>query len=293
MTGDYQIFTDSSSDLPEEYLKAENIISMPLSFSIEDKQYFSGEMDSTLFYRKMREGAMPTTSSVNVSEAYSAMDRVLQMGRDILYIGFSANMSSTLQNVRIAKEELAPLYPDRKIVIVDSMSVSLGQGLLVYLTNKMKQAGASLEKAAEWAAGHASCLRHYITTGNLTHLHRGGRISKATELVGTLLGVQPILSMENGKPGVVGGKRGSKSALQNLAQRMSERVKEVKDGLCFITHTDCEKNALYLSEIMQERFDIKEFLIHQAGPVLGTHTGPGAVALFMMEDTAPGPVIVY
>ncbi len=288
MTEQYQIFTDSSSDLPEEYLRGENIVSMPLSFSIDHEQYFSGEMDPATFYRKMREGAMPATSSVNVSEAYQAMENVLQTGKDILYIGFSAGMSSTLQNVRIAREELAPRYPDCKIMIVDSMSVSLGQGLLVYLTNKMKKAGASLEKATEWATGHASNLRHYITTGNMTHLHRGGRISKATELVGSLLGVQPILSMENGIPKVVGSKRGSKSALQNLAQRMSNTVKNVADGLCFITHTDCEKDAVYLSEIMQEYFDIKRFLIHQAGPVLGAHTGPGSVALFMMDGAGTG-----
>lgn len=288
MMEQYQIFTDSSSDLPEEYLRAENIVSMPLSFSIDHEQYFSGEMDAATFYRKMREGAMPATSSVNVSEAYRAMENVLQAGKDILYIGFSAGMSSTLQNVQIASEELAPRYPDRKIVIVDSMSVSLGQGMLVYLTNKMKKAGASLEKAAEWATEHASNLRHYITTGNMTHLHRGGRISKATELVGTLLGVQPILSMENGKPKVVGSKRGSRSALQNLAQRMSNTVKTVADGLCFITHADCEKDAVYLSEIMQEYFDIKRFLIHQAGPVLGAHTGPGSVALFMMDGVGVG-----
>lgn len=285
MTEHYQIFTDSSSDLPEEYLAKEDIISMPLSFSIEDKQYYSGEMDSTTFYRKMREGSMPTTSSVNVSEAYKAMESALKKGRDILYIGFSSGMSSTFQNVRIAKEEIAPQYPDRKIVLVDSMAVSLGQGMLVYLTNKIKQTGASLEKAAEWAASHTHCLHHYITTGNLTHLHRGGRISRATKMLGSMLGVQPILYMENGKPKVVGSKRGSKSSLQSLAQHMGDKVKSVAEGLCFITHTDCEKDALYLSEVMKELFPIKEFLIHQAGPVLGTHTGPGAVALFMMDGS--------
>lgn len=280
----YQIFTDSSSDLPEEYLAAHGIVSMPLSFSIENTQYFSGEMDAPTFYGKMRGGAMPTTSSVNVNDAYNAMDAVLKEGRDILYIGFSAGMSSTLQNVRIARDEIIPRYPERTVVIVDSMSVSLGQGLLVYLTNKVKEAGASLEKAAKWAVDHAGCLRHYITTGNLTHLHRGGRISKATQLAGSLLGVQPILSMENGKPKVVGGKRGSKSALHNLAQRMSDTVKSVADGLCFITHTDCEADAISLKSVIQERFQIQQFLINQAGPVLGTHTGPGAIALFMMDS---------
>lgn len=286
MGANYQIVTDSSSDLPVEYLQQEDILSIPLSFSIDGAEYYSGEMALEEFYQKIRSGSFPKTSRVNVGEAVAFLEPLLQKGKDILYIGFSSGMSGTISSVRSAAAELLEQYPARKISIVDSLSVSLGQGLLVFFTNQIKRAGASLEQASRWAKDHTQHLVHFITASDMVHLHRGGRISKATSIVGSLLGIRPIITLEQGKPKVIGSKRGAKASLDCLVEYAGKAVKKIAKNTCYITHADCEKDALYVREQLKLKLGVQNFLIGCTGPVLATHTGPNAVALFLMEEDA-------
>lgn len=283
--GEYQIVTDSSSDLPLNVLEQEDIISMPLSFTIDGKQYHSGEMPASEFYQKMRQGAMPITSQVNVEEATNAFRAILDKGKDILYIAFSSAMSGTYNSACLAAEELRKEYSDREIVIVDSKSVCLGQGLLTFLTSKQKQAGASLKQATEWAQGKVKHIIHMVTASELTHLYRGGRISKTANMIGSLLNIQPIISLNDaGVPEVIEKKRGHKNALNAMITLLQESIGSMKNQICCIAHTDCEPDALYLKEKIEDVFDIHEFIIAEAGPVLGAHTGPGASAVFLLGD---------
>ncbi len=285
MENPYQIVTDSSSDLPLEFLVKEDILSMPLSFVMDGKKYYSGEMDVKEFYQRMRVGAMPVTSQVNVDEAKTAFESVLQKGKDILYIAFSSKMSGTCNSAKIAAEELGPLYPQQKIVIVDSLSISLGEGLLVYLANQLKQKGANLEHAAQWVRDHVLKLAHFVTANDLTHLHRGGRISKTSTILGSMLGIQPIIHISNqGEAKMIGTKRGRKNALDSLVDHMAKVMGDVVNSSCFIAHADCEQDALYVKDKVQQVFGIKQFVINFAGPVMGAHTGPGAVGLFLLAD---------
>jgi len=285
MADNYQLITDSSSDLPAEYLAKEEIIAMPLSFTIDGKQYYSGEMDEKQFYARMRNGAMPVTSQVNVAQAISAFEDVLKKGRDILYIAFSSALSGTYNSARIATEELQPSYPDRKIVVVDSLSITLGQGLLVYLANQAKKAGDSLERASEWVRSHVQNVAHFITAADLNHLHRGGRISKASTIIGSCLGIQPIININDaGEAKVVAKKRGHKNALNGLVEQMGKVIGDTVNNICFISHADCEEDAFYVRDQVRKAFGICDFLITQAGPVLGAHTGPDAVALCMLAE---------
>lgn len=282
---EYQIMTDSSSDLPLDILEQEDIISMPLSFSIDGKQYHSGEMPVSEFYQKMRQGALPITSQVNVEEATNAFRTVLDKGKDILYIAFSSAMSGTYNSACLAAEELRTEYSEREILIVDSKSVCLGQGLLTFLTSKQKQAGASLKQAAEWAQKQVKHIMHVVTASELTHLYRGGRISKTANMIGSLLNIQPIITLNDaGVPEVIEKKRGRKNALNAMITLLQESVGHMENQICCIAHTDCEPDALYLKEKIEGTFGIQQFILTEAGPVLGAHTGPGASAVFLLAE---------
>jgi len=285
MENSYQLITDSSSDLPAQYLETESILSMPLSFSMDGEQYYSGEMDNKEFYKRMREGAQPITSQINIREAMAYFESVLKTGRDVLYIAFSSGLSGTVNSARAAAAELLPKYPGRRIEIVDSLAVTLGQGLLVHLSNEMKKANESMDKVAQWARERVSHLAHVVLADDLVHLHRGGRIGMATTLIGNLLGIKPIIRVDDeGKAGMIGKRRGRVNGLNALVERMSEIVGNTVNQICCISHGDCEEDALFVKEKIQREFGIKEFFVNIAGPVLGAHTGPNAVALCFLAE---------
>ena len=283
---EYMIMTDSSCDLPKDYIRERNLDVLNLFYNLDgevyggDKQLEIGE-----FYSKMRNGSMPTTMAVNPEDVAAAMKKRLDEGKDILFIGFSSGLSGSCQNEMLAASEMREAYPDRKIVVVDSLCASMGQGLFVHRALKLKEEGASLEENVKWLEEHKLNLCHQFTVDDLNHLHRGGRVSKATAVLGTLINVKPVLHVDDeGKLIPLRNVRGRKKSLQALVENMAQTIKGFEDDNeeIFISHGDCIEDAKYVAKLVEEQFGPKTFYFSHVGAVIGAHSGPGTVALFYL-----------
>ena len=285
---EYVITTDNNSDLPEEYLKDHGVGCMYLSYSMDGKNYTHGNfLPEHEFYEAMRNGSMPTTAQVNPENAKALLEPYLKEGKDILHIAFSSGLSGTYNSSRIAAEELMEEYPDRKIIVVDSLSASLGQGLLVWLAQQKKELGQTLEEVADWVEKNKLKMVHLFTVDDLNHLYRGGRVSRTTAIVGSMLNIKPVLHVDNeGKLTAIGKVRGRKKALQELVKLMDEKIGIFEAGCdtIFISHGDCEQDAQYVAAKVKEKYNIKNIIINQVGATIGAHSGPGTMALFFMGD---------
>ncbi len=284
----FKIITDSTSDLPKDYYKEHDLGLVSLSCLLDGVTYNkSRELDVYEFYEKLRNGSMPTTSQVNPEEAKEAILEYLQESKELLYIAFSSGLSGTYQSVKIATDEILEENPDVKIVVIDSLCASLGEGLLVHKAVEMRDAGYSLDETAEYIQSHLLNLVHAFTVDDLNHLYRGGRISKATALVGTAIGIKPMLHVsDEGKLVTVGKIRGRKKSLIGLVDLMEEKIGSFKDknDIIFISHGDCEKDAQVVADEIKRRFGYESFMMNHVGPVIGAHSGPGTVALFFWGD---------
>ena len=285
---EYVITTDNNADLPVEYYKEHNVGCMYFSYTMDDVLYKQGSyMPEGEFYGKMRAGSMPTTAQVNPEEARLLFEPYLKEGKDILHIAFSSGLSGTYNSCRIAVEELREKYPDRIITIIDSLAASLGQGLLVYLAQKMKEDGADMQTVAEWAENHRKNIVHLFTVDDLNHLYRGGRVSKTTAVLGGMLNIKPILHVDDeGKLIPIGKVRGRKKSILELASLMDEKLGSHKDtyDTIFISHGDCLEDAKILAEKIKARYQINTEIINYVGSVIGAHSGPGTLALFFVGD---------
>ena len=285
---EYVITTDNNSDLPEEYLKDHGVGCMYLSYSMDGKNYTHGNfLPEHEFYEAMRNGSMPTTAQVNPENAKALLEPYLKEGKDILHIAFSSGLSGTYNSSRIAAEELMEEYPDRKIIVVDSLSASLGQGLLVWLAQQKKELGQTLEEVADWAEKNKLKMVHLFTVDDLNHLYRGGRVSRTTAIVGSMLNIKPVLHVDNeGKLTAIGKVRGRKKALQELVKLMDEKIGSfgADCDTIFISHGDCEQDAQYVAAKVKEKYNIKNIIINQVGATIGAHSGPGTMALFFVGD---------
>ena len=203
---EYVITVNSTVDLPKEWLEERHVPVFPLKYTIEDKTYedMSG-LSSKEFFQKLREGKMATTTQINPEQAKESFEPLLKEGKDILHLGFSSGLSGTYNSMRIAAEELKEEYPDRKLIVIDTLCACLGEGLLLYYALKRKSEGMSIDELAEWVEENKLHICHDVTVDDLNHLHRGGRISKATAVVGTMVKIKPIIHMDNqGKLQVIG-----------------------------------------------------------------------------------------
>ena len=285
---EYVITTDNNSDLPEEYLKDHGVGCMYLSYSMDGKNYTHGNfLPEHEFYEAMRNGSMPTTAQVNPENAKALLEPYLKEGKDILHIAFSSGLSGTYNSSRIAAEELMEEYPDRKIIVVDSLSASLGQGLLVWLAQQKKELGQTLEDVADWVEKNKLKMVHLFTVDDLNHLYRGGRVSRTTAIVGSMLNIKPVLHVDNeGKLTAIGKVRGRKKALQELIKLMDEKIGSfgADCDTIFISHGDCEQDAQYVAAKVKEKYNIKNIIINQVGATIGAHSGPGTMALFFVGD---------
>ena len=283
----YIIYTDSGCDITSELLSQWGIKHRELRFLFDgdEKTYADGEMHPQEFYQKMRDGACAKTSAVNVEEFKDSFEQELKNGNDLLYIGFSSGLSTTYNSARIAAEELQEQYPERKIITVDSLAASAGHGLLVYLTLKEKEKGATIEEAAAFAEDMKWRLCIWFTVDDLEYLKRGGRVSPTVAFVGSLLGIKPILFMDNEGHLISRSKvRGRKAAIQALADKYTELATDKKNGTIFISHGDCEEDAKLLASIIEEQHGAKAKIITFVGPVIGSHSGPGTLALFFVGE---------
>lgn len=282
----YQIITDSGCDLPQAKLAELNVRSSPLfvRFRGEDRPDSVDEGIKEI-YDGLRAGEMATTSAINPTGWTEIMEPELQEGKDILVLAFSSGLSTTYQSAVIAAEELAEKYPDRKIRVVDTLCASLGQGLLVYYAAQMRDAGMGLDALAAWVEEKKFNLCHWFTVDDLMFLKRGGRVSAATALVGTMLQIKPVLHVDNeGHLINISKTRGRKASIQALADKAVQTALPGENDVMFICHGDCLEDAEYLAGLMKERCGAKEVFIGYTGAVIGSHSGPGTLALFFLGE---------
>lgn len=286
----YVIMTDTTTDLPEDYIREHGLSILSLNYILDGQTYDREHpLDVKEFYAKMRAGSMPTTSQVNPEQAKTAMCACLETGQDVLYIAFSSGLSGTYNSGRIAADEIAEegLFPERKIVVIDSLSASLGEGLLVHKAVKLKEAGKSLDEVTDWVEKNKLHICHNFTVDDLFHLHRGGRVSKATAILGTMMNVKPVLHVDDeGHLIAVGKVRGRKKSISALVDRMAEQMNgfAAENDVVFISHGDCMEDVEYLERLIREKFGITEFLVNEVGPTIGAHSGPGTLAVFFVGE---------
>lgn len=284
---DYIIMTDSSCDLPARLADEMALTVLPLSVYIEDTKYVNyldeREIAFSELYAKLRTKCPAKTSAINMNDFLTPMEEILKSGRDILYIGFSSGLSGTYNAGAAAAQEMAEKYPERKVYAVDSLCASMGQGLLVYHAWKHKQAGESIEQVRDWVIDNRLHLCHYFTIDDLMFLKRGGRVSGATAVVGSMLSIKPIMHVDNeGHLIKIGTARGRKASIRALADGAGKLGIDLENQVIFISHGDCLDEAEYLADIMRERFHVKDVVISYVGPVIGAHSGPGTIALFFL-----------
>lgn len=283
----FEIVTDSSANLPEEQIRQLGIHLVSLSFIVNGQEYKSysknEQTDLSKFYTMMREGSVIQTSLVNTGHFIQLFEPILSQGRDILYIGMSSALSGTYQSGLAAAKALQEDYPERRIIAIDSLSASLGQGLLVYYAAQMRAEGRSLAETASWIDDNRLRMRHHFTVDDLMFLRRGGRIPAASAIIGTLLSIKPMLVMnDSGELTVVGRVRGRRPSLKALADQLSFHAIDIDQQIIAITHGDSLEDAVYLEELIRARHQPRDVLVHVVDPVLGAHAGPGTMALFFL-----------
>lgn len=283
---EFIITTDSTVDLPKEFLEEKQVPVVSLSYIIDGATYKDGEgLTSKEFFDKIREGAMPTTSQVNPEQARDLFEPILKEGKDILHIAFTSGLSGTYNSCRIAAEELSEEYTDRKIVVVDSLCAASGGGLLLFKALELREQGKTLDEIATWVEDNKLHVCHDVTVDDLFHLHRGGRVSKTSAVLGTIIKIKPIIHVnDEGRLVVIGKERGRKKALQTLVERMEEKSQGFENNIVMITHGDALEDAEYVKGLVQEKFGITNVMINPIGTVIGSHTGPGVIALFYMGN---------
>lgn len=281
---EFVITTDSTVDLPKEWLDRRNVPVLPLSYMIDGESYPDMEgISKKEFFDRIRKGAMPTTSQVTPGQARELFEKIIKEGKDIIHIGFSSGLSGSVGSEKIAAQELSGEYPDARITVIDSLCACLGEGLLLYYVLKMQQEGKSYDDIVAWAEENKLHVCHNVTVDDLNHLHRGGRISKATAVLGTMVKIKPIIHVnEEGKLVVVGKERGRKKSLNKIVDMMEEQMRGWDNEIVMVTHGDCEEDAQYVANLIKERYHIESVLINVIGTVIGSHTGPGVVATFCM-----------
>lgn len=285
----YIITTDTTSDLPESYIQEHGLGIMSLSYTIDGGTYDrSHELPVKEFYAKMRAGSMPTTAQVNpegAREVFAGMMK--EHDADILHIAFSSGLSGSCNSAMIAAEELREEYKDHRVIVIDSLAASLGEGLLVHKALMNQKKGMTLDENARWLEDNKLHLVHNFTVDDLFHLHRGGRVSKTAAVIGTMINLKPILHVDNeGHLIPVSKVRGRKKSLIALVDSMEKQMGSYREqnDIFFISHGDCEEEARFVADLVKQRFGIESFLINHVGPTIGAHSGPGTMALFYMGE---------
>jgi DegV family protein with EDD domain len=285
---DFVITTDTTCDLPKDYILEHNLKLLPLYYSFNGEVYGDKlELSPGEFFDKMRGGEMPTTMAVNPDTAKKIFTDILKEGYDIIHISFSSALSGSCSVAVTVAAELREEYPDSKITVVDSLSASMGEGLLVHKAVLMKEEGKSYKEIVEWLENNKLKLCHMFTVDDLHHLHRGGRVSRTAAIIGTLINVKPVLHVSNeGRLVPLNNVRGRKKALIALVNNMEKRIDGYlyKNDIIFISHGDCLEDAQTVASMITERFGISNIVINYVCPTIGAHSGPGTVAVFFMGN---------
>ena len=283
----YAILTDSTCDLTPAQAEEHDITILPMGFTVGDRHYLhypdEREISIREFYALLRTGVVPGTSAVSPGDWQEAAEKELAAGRDVLIIAFSSGLSAAWQNAVIAAETLESKYPGRSIKVIDSLCASLGQGLFVLKADELRRRGVSLEEAVPQLEINKFHVCHWFTVADLGHLRRGGRISKTTAVVGTALGIKPILHVDNeGHLVGVGKARGRKKAIEELLHHMEKTVIDPVHQTAYISHADCREDAEFLADEIKKSMGVQGAVINYIGPIAGGHAGPGTLALFFL-----------
>lgn len=286
----FKIITDNGADLPKSWLKENDVDCIYLSTILNDK-IIAGkdvELSAEDFYKMLSEGAKPSTSQINPDQAYLYFQENIDKADEFLYIGLSSGLSGTVGSVKLGASEILEKYPSKKIEIVDSLTGSLGEGLLVWYAVKMRNEGKSMEETAKWLNDN---IQHFLigfTVDNLFDLWRGGRVSKASAIIGTLISIKPFLLVDKEGKLVVSRKlRGRKKALNALVDYMDEHKASEFDGnkdVIMICHGNVPEDAALVQKLVTEKYGYKNFITSNVGPMIGTHTGASLVVLTFMGD---------
>lgn len=282
----YQIITDSCCDFTKEMYEKLGLAVVPLMVNFRGQTYPDRNDESLKdMYAGLRAGEVATTSAANPGQWQELMEPYLQKGEDLLVLAFSSGLSTTYQSASMAADELRTMYPDRTISVVDSLCASLGEGLLAYYACKKRDEGMPLRELTQWLLDNRLHLCHWFTVDDLMYLKRGGRVSAATAIVGTMLNIKPVLHVDNeGHLINVGKARGRKAAIQAMAKKVAELGAGFDNSTMFISHGDCQEDAEYLAGLLKEQYGAKEVYINYVGAVIGSHSGPGTLALFFMGE---------
>ena len=283
----FTILTDSTSDLPAQTVQELDVAVLPMRFTMEGTERLDWpdhrEMDPHEFYDRLRRGQRATTAALNANDYIEALTPMLEAGQDVLILAFSSGLSTTYQSSVIAVEELREKYPDRAIYTVDTLAASLGQGLLVWHAARLRAEGRTILEVRDWVEENKLHLCHWFTVDDLNHLKRGGRVSAATALVGTMLSIKPVLHVDDeGHLINMSKARGRNASLKALVDKMAETAIDPGSQTIFISHGDCEDEAKKVADMVKERFGVQNVYINYVGPVIGAHSGPGTMALFFL-----------
>lgn len=286
MNHTFVILTDSTSNLPRPYIEKYGIVVLPLTYLVDDREYPGyGEESEEQFkqlYEQLREGKVVTTSMVNKSISYETAKKLLEDGKDLLYIGLSSKLSGTYYAVESALSTLKGEFPERSIYAVDSLNVALGEGLLIYEAVKMKKQDRPLGEVYEWCCRRRWKVNTVFTVDDLQHLRRSGRASSAIALVGTVLKIKLVLRMNNGGMLKQEAKvRGRKKALDEIVKRVLDGIEE--EQMVFVSHGDCVEDARYVAECLYRSGKVTKVILNTLDPVIGIHTGPGSIGIFYVE----------
>ncbi len=276
----YIISTDSTDDLPISFIKEHGIIIHPLNYIIKNKEYGFAlmQLSSHEFYDEMRAGEMPTTCASNPEYITQLMTKKVEEGYDILHISFSSALSSSYNNAVICANDIMEEHPEAKIIVIDSMCASSGQGLLVERAVRLKEKGLPIEEVADWVENNKLNIVHHFTVEDLFNLMRGGRISKTTAVVGTALKIHPILHVDNeGRLQNIGKVRGRKKAITTLVESMDENFDTESDAPIIVTHADSPDDAQYVISLIKEKYPDRTIMLTDIGPTIGAHSGPGTM----------------
>ncbi|WP_203527924.1 DegV family protein [Clostridium thermarum] len=278
------LITDSCSDLPVKYATENNIVVVPLSFQFKGADHvddFGKSISYKEFYEELRKGELSSTSQVNAYTFAEVFKKYISQGFSILYIGFSSALSGTYNSSCMARDEILAEYPSADISVIDSKCASMGLGLLVYYACERLKSGKSKDEVVNWIEENKLKLNHWFTVDDLHHLKRGGRVSATSAVIGTLLDIKPILNVnKEGRLIPISKVKGRKKSIKSLAEELKNRIVDPENQVIAISHGDCEDEARILEKLIREYVNVKNIIINYIGPVVGSHSGPGTIALF-------------
>lgn len=285
----YKIITDSCANLTDAQIAEYGVEILSLKYYIGDTgfdSYIKGKkIDYSHVYKILREKGKITTSLANRDDCDKTILPVLQDGYDVLVLAFSSGLSGTYQNIVNSAEDYKEMFPERKIIVVDTLCASMGEGLLVKYAVEMKKQGKTMEEVAQWVEDNKLKLCHTFTLDDLFFLKRGGRLSGTSAVFGSLMNIKPLMHVaDDGKLYVTGKARGRKAAINHLIESVGEKGVDVQNQEIFIVHGDCEDEAKIIGEEVKKRYNVKNVVYNCLDPVIVSHSGPGTLAIFFMGD---------